>query len=156
MCLAFNMILSTRKIWIINIVVSAILLSVLLFFFYDIAISISSFPDSFNRPLGNFSLSIFSTVVLGLIPVWAYFLYSSLTTISFRHVIWANLATVVSVVMTCIFAFILCATMWKSNSQLIPDYIVFVPYPRVFWTVIFIVGVIIPHLIKRVLQRSLR
>jgi hypothetical protein len=148
------MILTKQKIWIINIVVSAILLSLLLFFFYDFFVAISNFLHGINRPLGNFSLSIFSTVVLGLIPIWSCFLYSSLTTISFRHVILANLATVVSVVATCIFAFILCATIWKSKSPLIPDYIVFVPFPKVFWTVVFIVGVIIPHLIKRVLQRS--
>ena len=146
------MTLSRQKIWTINITVSTVILFLTVFFSTDILSSLHGFLLSINRPLAFSSFSIIDAIILGLIPIWSYFLYSSKTYISSSIILLANLATLVSTIMICITAFILVAKFSKVDSPWIPDYVVQVPFPYLFWTAMFILGVTLPHLIKRIIR----
>ena len=144
------MALTRKKIWTINISISATTLLILFFFSTEILSSIYNFLLSINRPLGFSSTNILDGIILSLIPIWSYFLYSSKTTILLRNILIANIATLFSIVATCVTAFILCAMFVKPISPFIPDYVVNTPFPNFFWTVMFLIGVAIPHLIHKI------
>ncbi len=148
------MILSRKKIWTINFSTSVGIVFLLISFHADLISTIHNFLESINKPIAYSVFSVIDAVVISLIPIWSYFLYSYKTHISLRDVILANLTTLFSMLITCIIAFMLMATFIKGESPLIPDYVVYIPFPSVFWTVMFLVGGAMPLLLNKLFGKK--
>jgi hypothetical protein len=144
--------ISRQKVWLINISVSAVAAFLLIYFSRDMIISLNNFLLSINRPLAATSFNIIDVLIIGLIPVWSYFQYSSKAIITVEDIVFANLITLFSIVVMCIITFILCAKFVPPIFPWMPGYFVYTPFTSFFWTMIFAAGVLIPLLIRKIIQ----
>jgi hypothetical protein len=146
--------MTLTKIWLINILTSLTILAILLLFPLEIVDAIGNFLLALNHPMEFFHVSIYDAIIISLIPIVSFFQYSNKSIIHVKTIIFANLFTIVSLLIVCIITYIFLVQFSKPSSPLIPGYVVNVPFPKFFWKPIFITGIIIPIILKRTLLKN--
>jgi len=140
--------LARKKIWIINISVSFLIFILLTLFGTDLVVSLHNFLASIQLPLAGSKFTIIDVFLLSFIPVWSSFIYSKRKSVSPINIILTNLCILLSVIITCIITFMLCAKFASSPSPWLPPNIVYTPFYSFFWTMIFAIGISLPILFK--------
>jgi hypothetical protein len=140
------MTLRKPQIWTINVALSIAIITMILLFQGPLLTIMGNFLLAIGHPMGYFHTDPVDALILGSIPIVSYLLYCQKTFISYKTIALGNLTMLISVLLACILAYVLAATLSKSPSPLFPDYVVFVPYPEFFWKVVLLIGLAVPLL----------
>lgn len=129
-----------KKILTLNILISLIAFVLLNIFSRQLVQGISHFLFSLNRPLVYLSVNPLDLLIIASIPVWTYPLYFKNPSVSIKQITFINVCALAILILACIVAFILLATLYKPESPLIPGYVVFMPF-SFFQTMVLMAGV---------------
>ena len=136
-----------RILW-VNGAVSLFLFGLLLFVADDILRLLIDYLMSVFRPLVGLAINVFDLIIFATIPIWTFPLYSRKKDLSVGKIILVNVAAFGILILTSIAVFFLLDYFSPSfaTNPLLPDYIVYIPFPF-FQTLVFITGILLTYLL---------